>query len=101
ANASARVWRTGADLSSVGIDVPLGPYEETTVGGWTISVARRVFDAAYRQRVSHLPNETGGVLLGAFDTSRRRVYVVDHIPAPPDSVERPTAYIRGVAGLAE
>ena len=101
ADAAARVWRTGSDLSSVGIDVSLGNYVETTVGGWTISVSRHILDEAYRQRISHLPNETGGVLLGAFDTSRRRLYVVDHVPAPPDSVERPTAYIRGAAGLAD
>ena len=46
-----------------------------------------------------LPNETGGVLLGAVDVSRRVVYVVDMIPSPPDSEEWPSSYRRGSEGL--
>jgi hypothetical protein len=52
-------------------------------------------------RSERLPNETGGVLLGSFDTSRRICSIVDLIPSPPDSKEWPTSYIRGCEGLAE
>lgn len=54
-----------------------------------------------RARAAKLPNETGGVLIGAFDTLRRIVYVVVQVPSPPDSTEWPTLYIRGVQGLRE
>jgi integrative and conjugative element protein (TIGR02256 family) len=46
-----------------------------------------------------LPSETGGILLGFFDTSRRIVYIADLLPAPPDSIERPTFFVRGSKGL--
>jgi hypothetical protein len=52
-------------------------------------------------RQERLPNETGGILLGVFDTQRERVYVVDFIPSPSDSQEWPTAYYRGVTGVPE
>ena len=52
-------------------------------------------------RNEHLPNETGGVLIGTFDMSRRIAYVVDQIAAPPDSERRPTSYLRGCEGLEE
>lgn len=101
ADSCSRIWRTAQDLSSVVVDVPLESYVEIIIGEWTVSVAQRILDDASRQRIAHLPNETGGVLIGTFDTSRRRLYVVDFIPAPPDSVEWPTAYIRGAVGLVE
>ena len=100
-SASACVWRTRPDLTATRVDVEVGRYLEASTNGWTVSVSARVLERVYRQRVGHLPRETGGVLLGAFDTLRRRVYVVDFIPAPPDSLEWPTAYIRGAHGLAE
>lgn len=97
----ARIWRASPDLSVTSVHVPIGQYAETQVNGWTVSISQRVLFDAFQQRVERLPNETGGVFLGAFDTSRQRIYVADHIAAPPDSVERPTSYIRGVTGLAE
>ncbi len=52
-------------------------------------------------RRKRLPNETGGVLLGAIDHQQRTVYVATVLPSPSDSTEWPTAYIRGVKGLKE
>lgn len=50
-------------------------------------------------RAKKLPNETGGVLVGAFDMVRKLIYLVDTIASPSDSVEWPTSYIRGCKGL--
>lgn len=47
------------------------------------------------------PTETGGVLLGTFDTIHHIIYVVAHIPAPNDSVEQPDGFIRGCKGLED
>jgi integrative and conjugative element protein (TIGR02256 family) len=52
-------------------------------------------------RGTKLPNETGGVLLGSFDVSRRLLYVTTTTGSPPDSVEYPVHYIRGCEGLRE
>jgi integrative and conjugative element protein (TIGR02256 family) len=50
-------------------------------------------------RKQKLPNETGGVLLGHFDTAASVCSIIDIIPSPPDSEEWPTSYIRGCVGL--
>jgi integrative and conjugative element protein (TIGR02256 family) len=50
-------------------------------------------------RSRRLPNETGGVLLGAFDLERKLVFVSDVLGSPEDSREWPSVYIRGSAGL--
>jgi integrative and conjugative element protein (TIGR02256 family) len=51
-------------------------------------------------REQGLPRETGGVLLGHFDLMNSRVYVVDALPAPADSVKSSAEFARGVEGLA-
>ena len=52
-------------------------------------------------RESALPNETGGVLIGAYDIARKCVYVVYQVKAPEDSISSPTSFIRGCANLPE
>jgi integrative and conjugative element protein (TIGR02256 family) len=69
------------------------------IGEWTLIIDGGVVDRLATLRAGRLPNETGGVLLGAYDMDRRAIYVADTIPSPPDSVEWPTLYIRGCEGL--
>jgi integrative and conjugative element protein (TIGR02256 family) len=70
-------------------------------GEWTVVYDEGLIETIQALRVKRLPNETGGVLIGAFDVERKTVYVVDTIPSPVDSQERRTLYIRGSAGLQE
>jgi proteasome lid subunit RPN8/RPN11 len=63
-----------------------------------------MLDSAVRETVANyrrkrLPNETGGVLLGTFDMTRRVALVSVALPSQDDSKEWPTVYIRGSAGL--
>jgi hypothetical protein len=67
---------------------------------WVIRMDGWLLEKLARLRNAKLPNETGGVLLGAFDTYHRACSVVDVLPSPPDSNEWPTSYIRGCEGLA-
>ncbi|MBX3109938.1 MAG: Mov34/MPN/PAD-1 family protein [Fimbriimonadaceae bacterium] len=69
-------------------------------GEWKIETDTKFLAALFEQRAAHLPNETGGVLLGQIDVQRRVMYVCHQIPAPPDSKHQPTMYIRGNEGLA-
>lgn len=100
-SASARVWRAAEDRSVQVVPVEVSSYHEITEAGWTVVLSDRLRDAILQQRAERLPNETGGALVGAFDAQRRRVYLVDHVPAPADSVEQPTAFVRGADGLPE
>ena len=68
---------------------------------WTLVIDSHIENRLQELRESKLPNETGGVLIGAYDLKRRIVYVVDTVPSPPDSKEWPTLYIRGSEGLSK
>ena len=68
---------------------------------WTVVLDTELLDTLARMRECRLPNETGGVLLGSCDRSRKILYVVDALPSPQDSEERKTSYIRGTEGLSE
>jgi len=97
--ARIRIWSTAEDLSVSAIDVE--PVRVTTLpfGAWELCVDTVLLDTIRELRSAKLPNETGGILIGAFDQQRRVVYVVDTVPSPPDSQEWPTLYIRGSQGL--
>ena len=68
---------------------------------WTVILDSELLDTLARMRECRLPNETGGVLVGSRDRSRKILYVVDALPSPPDSEELKTSYIRGTKGLSE
>lgn len=100
--AAIRIWRADdPDLQVRLVDVSVAPVVEERVGGWMVCTDEKLLYKVRSLRRAHLPNETGGILIGSFDMERRIVYVVDTVPSPPDSVEQPTLYIRGYAGLRE
>jgi integrative and conjugative element protein (TIGR02256 family) len=72
-----------------------------SMGPWTIVIDGGVLARMRELRKAALPNETGGVLLGYFDMKLLRLYVVDSLPAPSDSKEERTGYIRGAEGVVE
>lgn len=100
-SAQAAVWRRTVAGSVVRVPVRVGDVTEGAVGDWTVAVSHDLLREIDRQRSRRLPRETGGVLLGTTDLVRRRLYVVAHVPSPPDSEEWPTAYVRGIEGLPE
>ncbi len=67
--------------------------------GWTVGWDDGIHQRLQELRVAHLPNETGGVLLGIVDTVLKRIQVVDVVEAPPDSTGTPTGFTCGVQGL--
>lgn len=69
--------------------------------GWTIITNRKLIDQLVSWRQKKLPDETGGVLVGVYDFERKIIYVAQSINSPPDSIERPTSYIRGTKNLPE
>lgn len=99
-SASAAVWRLDRETMQVRrITLDARPMRSFAIDGWTVMVCERLLDELAAQRVERLPSETGGVLLGEFDLDRKLVYVVHYLPAPPDSIEEPSGFVRGTAGL--
>lgn len=82
------------------IEPDLPECKELLLSEWAIRIDEWVLEKLAEFREARLPNETGGVLLGAFDTHHRVCSIVDVLPSPPDSTEWPTSYIRGCEGLA-
>ena len=70
-----------------------------SLGNWTVYTDSYLIERLENLRADRLPNETGGVLIGAWDMQRKILYVVDALPSPSDSDEWPNAYIRGTDGL--
>jgi hypothetical protein len=68
---------------------------------WSITYDEEVLQTLSGYRGAHLPNETGGVLLGIADVSRRSIHVAHVMPPPEDSRGTMTGFERGVAGLSD
>lgn len=102
AAAFATVWRLNPALMTLQrVDVDVRPLLSFESSGWTVLVSPALLDALWEARTLKLPVETGGVLLGDFDTTRKRVYLIASIASPVDSVETQGGYIRGAHGLQE
>ena len=99
--AAAAVWQQEADGSVRRVEVPLSDVLRVECDGWCFVLDRALVEHVSSLRHARLPVETGGVLIGYFDVSRRYVYIVDALPAPRDSDEREDAFIRGFAGLRD
>ncbi len=78
---------------------PLSVPRMLRLDDWTTLIDEWLLLKLSQFRSARLPNETGGVLLGAFDTHSRTCLIIDALPSPPDSTEWPTSYIRGCEGL--
>jgi hypothetical protein len=100
-NATICVWRTAPDLSIKALTVQPAVIREVAQGNWRIRTDDVLLRRVSALRTERLPNETGGIFIGAFDFERKIVYVVDTVPSPPDSTEWPVLYIRGCQGLPE
>jgi integrative and conjugative element protein (TIGR02256 family) len=99
---SITLWKwSDADFSVTRHYVPVHGVAVTQNNGWTIRTSSHVGNLMRYYRRCRLPNETGGVLLGKMDHDLRTIYIATVLPSPPDSIEWPTVYIRGVQGLRE
>lgn len=94
------VWRIDKKDYTVNfVNIDPEEIQERQIGDWTLYTDSGLLSRLAELRRERLPKETGGVFLGAYDVGRKIIYVVETVPSPPDSVEWPTAYIRGSKGL--
>jgi proteasome lid subunit RPN8/RPN11 len=70
-------------------------------GSWGVTYDDDLMDELTRLRADRLPNETGGVLLGVADMSRKSIHVAHAFPQPEDSQGSVQGFERGVVGLFE
>lgn len=96
------VWnydeQTGAISSH---EIPLSNVLTTSSNGWTIKYDSALVEKLKQVRISALPNETGGSIVGVIDLKARFIVIVDVLPTPPDSQCSPSHFIRGEDGQEE
>lgn len=99
-HASVFIWQTDTEsFTQKKYQVSVAQPLKKKLGEWTLCTDTWLLQKIYKARAQKLPNETGGILIGAYDMQRRIVYAVDTVLSPPDSQEWPTVYIRGYKGL--
>ncbi|MDB5531497.1 MAG: uncharacterized protein JWR51_4600 [Devosia sp.] len=99
-HATVKIWTLDAEGSVTTITSAVDGTIDHALD-WTVrmpgSLSRELVDI----RSSRLPNETGGALLGIVDAAAKRIDLVAALPAPNDSKEAPTEFIRGTVGLRQ
>lgn len=72
---------------------------ETEIDGWTVRIGANIEAGFRRARSAALSNEAGGVLLGIVDHRRQQIEVAMTLPAPVDSKQSQSEFVRGVQNL--
>jgi hypothetical protein len=99
-DAAVRIWTLSDNQTVTLAELKPLPVQSINLGNWTVTYDEGLARQIAGLRAERLPHETGGVLLGITDTSRRSIHIVSALPAPSDSSGSVTAFERGVAGLA-
>jgi len=100
-DAIVTIWQTDEEGNTRVFKMHPSIVSEEKLGDWILCTDSYLTEKVQKARQKKLPKETGGVLIGSFDMQRKRVYVVDVLPSPPDSQEERTLYIRGSQGLRD
>ena len=96
-----KIYCAHDDMQVSAIVVPAEKFIYLELDGWKIYFSQTAAQDLFQNRENKLPNETGGVLIGSFDTLNKLLYVVDCTSAPVNSQEYPYAFIRGDEGLPD
>ena len=96
------IWKMDDSHSTIRYKFQIDDWAVESVDGWMIYINKNnLLDKISQLRNDKLPNETGGILIGAVDNFYKKIYIVHTILAPKDSIERPTLFIRGIKGVSK
>lgn len=70
-------------------------------GDWHITIDSYLAERILTARSEALPNETGGVLTGLVDISKKSIHLADAVLAPADSQCSPGQFVRGTIGVRD
>ncbi|MDE8741838.1 Mov34/MPN/PAD-1 family protein [Pectobacterium polaris] len=95
-----KVWRLQPETGDVqALAIPVQSVSRFKTESIRVSISNEVIAIMRKLRIKSGRNETGGVLIGTFDLVRNVLHVIAALPAPPDSKQAPTYFIRGVENL--
>jgi hypothetical protein len=98
-DAAVRIWKLGAAGAVQLIERRGAATHRVDLAEWSITYDDGLLGELTSLRASRLPRETGGVLLGIADMSRKSIHVAHALPEPEDSRGSPQGFERGVVGL--
>jgi hypothetical protein len=100
--ASILVWERDVDTGAISTRaVEATPGHAWNLDPLTVHADEGLLTKLRQMRVDAHPRETGGILVGYHDLSTREVYIVDALPAPPDSEHSEGHFERGIEGVRE
>lgn len=95
-----KIWKTdNIHFTSELIEIQTPTMIDLKTSEWHIVTDEYFLEKMITLRISRLPNETGGIIIGSYDFSRKIIYTVDLYGAPIDSYEYPPLFRRGKNGL--
>jgi integrative and conjugative element protein (TIGR02256 family) len=96
------IWKIDSTEYSVDyIKCPISSFASIQLKNTCIKISTFLIRDLFFERSKHIPKETGGILLGGFDSLRKILYLMDFVDAPTDSVRCKTHFIRGSDGLLD
>lgn len=99
-HASFQMWRLEPETGAVhAVTIPVQSVCRFKSSSMRASVTTSTVQAMRDLRLQADRNETGGVLIGTYDLIRNVVHIVAALPAPADSKQAPTYFIRGIKDL--
>jgi hypothetical protein len=100
-SAQISIWRThDVSYEVLRFNLTVQNMHILKVGSWELHISYNAVNDLQKLRVAKLPRETGGTLIGMIDLQHKNIYLTGVLPAPEDSQEYPTLFIRGSTGLA-
>ena len=94
------IWQVDQENYAIApLEIDPSEVRKEESGDWIVHTDSQIRQKLEGLRQKKLPNETGGVLIGSYDMQRKIVYVVETIPAPDDSEEWSTGFVRGTKDL--
>jgi ThiF family/Prokaryotic homologs of the JAB domain len=100
-DASLKIWTTSDDGQVHVVERAGAGVHHVQSQAWTISYGDDLLTDLARLREARLPNETGGILLGIADMSRRSIHLAHAMAQPLDSHGSRTGFERGVVGVLD
>ncbi|WP_430414047.1 Mov34/MPN/PAD-1 family protein [Parasphingorhabdus sp.] len=99
-DSTAQVWNLDPPSGHiVPLRINLAPVQRIESAAMRITVSNDVVATMRALREERAPDETGGILVGSFDLSRNILHILAALPAPSDSKQSPTFFIRGARNL--
>lgn len=96
------IWSIENESMAVAsISIPVKISYKKQVQDWEIIIDEYLIDLLSEARLARLPVETGGILIGGYDFTSKKIYILDSILSPVDSEEHTCSYVRGTEGVKE